>query len=697
MCMQRLGRALCAIIALFVGLLTLSSPAAAELDAPQSAAWGLKTEAPSSNISRWAALGWAAEEIGGTMFVGGKFAEVTNGSRTESQPYFAAFDSGDGRFLPWIRPDAGGAVTALEEAPDGNLFVGGEMGTWNGRNYGSFVKVDPSNGDVIGNWPTRVYGGSNIVRDIRIEHDGWLYVVGSFTTASDGNGPRPVSGAIRMNPNSGAIDWGWTPDANGGSVWGVSVSHTTSEIYLAGWFTDINNATDTRGFASVNGSGAVVRNRASIPFNTCAGCSSFHRLYDVVATTSGDVWTVGEQHSLFILDESDLSLQLHHYTGCNIDYQPNCNRRGGEFQELEELSGRMYATGHYWGSHMTDTEVIFHDYDEPSGTWTGSVNAVTAYDLVSGQRIQSFNPPMSGNAGGFALEMSSDGCLWAVGDFNTVGSPASRPGRDMVRLCDTGGAGPDPQPSPSPPGPPQCTVETDGTTVTVSWTNRTAGTVEGTVVRRSINGGSSSWRGFVSNPGASFSESDPGEEASYYVVHRYEGQWYSQAIDCGTVAPEATPMTCTVGLGGDGTSAVVDFANAAGHVVIRTNGAWLTTLGQVTNGSHTDSNLSSGRHHYTVRAWVDGVAIDSYCGYVDVVVDAPACEAVNWRRGVAVRWEAQDGYPVIRRNGAWLASAAVGDTYYWDAGPPAGTYEYVIRVWKDGNYTDVACNTVVRP
>ncbi len=664
------------------------SPAAAEIDAPQATGWGLKTEAPTNNLGQWAALGWAVEEVGGTMFVGGKFAEVTNGANTESQPYFAAFDSGDGRFLNWIRPAVGGAVTALETAPDGNLFVGGEMGTWNGTTYGSLVKIDPVTGDVIGNWPTRVYGGSGIVRDIRLEHDGWLYVVGSFTTASDGNGPRSVSGAIRMNPNTGAIDWGWTPDVNGGSVWGVSVSHTRSEIYLAGWFTNVANAADTSGFASVNATGAVVRNRSTIPFNTCNGCSSAYRLYDVVATTSGDVWTVGEQHALFILHESSLALRLMHYTGCNLSYQPDCNRRGGEFQELEELGGRMYAAGHYWGSHMTDTSIIWHSYSAPGGTYTGSVNAVTAYDIGSGDRIQSFNPPMSGTTGGFSLALSSDGCLWATGAFNTVGTNHA-PARDLVRLCDTGGAGPDPQPNPMPPGPKTCSIEAADNSVTVDWANQAG--IEGTVVERSVNGGNWSWRGFVAQPGDSFTDSLPNSSVEYRVKHRYQGQWFSGTVDCGSTAPAAQ---CSVSLDGD--AATVSWSGAVGNVVIRRNNGWVSTAGQVASGTYTDGGLSPGTYDYTLRVWHEGSFTDVACGDVTVAVQGPSCTATNWRRGIQVQWDQVPGYPIVRRNNSWLASTNQGTTSYWDAYPAAGTYDYVIRVWSNGTYSDVVCPTVTR-
>ncbi len=685
-----------AFIALVASVLTFTGVASAEIDAPQQAAWGLKTEAPSSTIAGWAALGWGIEEVGGTMFVGGKFAEVTNGTQTESQPYFAAFDSGDGRFLSWIRPDVGGPVLALEEAPDGNLFAGGEIKTWNGTTFGALVKVNSSTGEAIASWPTRVSGGSAVVRDIRLEHDGWLYVVGAFTRASDGNGSRAVDGAIRVNPDTGRIDWNWVPDVNGGSVWGVSVSHTRSQIYLAGWFTDVGGAANTRGFAATNTSGQVVRDRSTIPFNTCATCTDNYRLYDVIATTAGDVWTVGEQHSLFILDESDLDLKLHHYTGCNINYQENCNRRGGEFQELEELNGRMYAAGHYWGSHMTSTETIWHNYNNPAGTYTGSVSAVTAYNISTGQRIQSFNPRMAGNGGGFGLEMSSDGCLWAVGDINTVGSATTKPARDMVRLCDTGGAGPDPSPTPTPPTPTNCSVTEVGNNVRINWSNDGSDQLEGTVIRRSVNGGNLSWRGFVAEPGTSFTEPKTNDSISYQVEHRFKGQWYSQRVDCGSVEPPAQAMTCSVALTQGGDGAVVQFENAVGSVVIRTNGSWLTTLGNRTSGSYTDNGLDPGTHHYSVRSWLNGTRTDAYCGSVTVEDDAQ-CTAVNWTRGIAVRWESQPGKPVVRRNGQWIADRSVGGTYFWDANPPAGTHNYVIRFWHEGNYTDVTCPAVTRP
>jgi len=677
----------------------MASPVAAELVPPQATSWGLAEEGETANLDRWDALGWATEQVGGMMLVGGKFLEVTNGSQTVEQPWIAAFDAGSGHVLPWWRPDAGGAVLAIENSPDGGVFVGGEMNTWNGQQFGALVKIDPETGEAWPGFNSRVFGGNSVVRDVRLEADGWLYVVGNFTTASDGGNPQAVQGAIRMNPSTGAIDWNWIPAIENGSVWGVSVSPVRNEVYLAGWFTSVDGQLNTDGFVGVSGTDAsVVRNRSTIPYNTCEGCTTYFRLYDVLATEFGHVWVVGEQHALFILDEADLSLERMHWTGCDLGQQADCSRRGGEYQELERAGDRVYATGHFWGSHRSDTEVIMHNLQPQiatqTGTATGRISAVGAYDVATGVRDQGFNPNMSGETGGFGLAVATDGCLWLTGGVNQVGDPgAQTSARDLVRLCDEGGAGPDPLPNPTAPAPVSCTATAEGTTVDLAWTIPEFAT--DVVVYRAIDDSSAYWRGRVPAPGTTFNETAvDGSLNAYEVRAKYPTGVLSSPTPCAPaidltaplVDDVAAPATCSaVNTGTDATLSWTASDGASDYRVYRSIDSGPSFWrGLVSTTSFDDTLRNGGLHDYTVQArGASGVwspvtpcapTLDPADGGIGNVAAPATCSGTNVGVDASLSWAASDGAQDYR-----IFRSIDGGSSFWRGLNTSTTFEETLR------------------
>ena len=583
----------------------------AELTDSQSTFWGVEGEAPSSTISNWDALTFAVEPIGTRMFVGGKFLTATNGTSVEEQKYLAAFNAATGTFDTSFRPNVGGAVTAIAQLPDGGVLIGGEMGTWENQTVGALVKINPDTGVLWPGWNTRVYGGSSVVRDINVAHDGWVYISGSFNTASDTpNQPFPVTNIIRLNPATGAVDRNWLPNVTGGSVWGAAPSYTQPEVYLSGWFTASYGDANTRGFAGVSSvDGSLVHTRSSIPFNTCVGCTGYHRMYGVEATPSGDVWVGGEQHAMFILDEAtDLSLEKMHYTNCNLNYQADCKRSGGEFQDVELIGNRIYATCHCWGSHMTSTSNIMHS-SRPTGTYTGSISGVATYDAVTGERIQAWNPWMAGKTGGFDTSQAADGCLWVAGSFNSVGFPGSTvPGRDLLRFCDQGAGGEIPFPTPV-----SCTISQAAGVVNITF--QPSPTADSIIVERNAGNGWF-WRGKVIAPATTFSESAPvGTE--YRVKARY-GTVNSDPIPCGTTVPEdpagTSPMSCSVtAVDSDATVTWASVPSAVDYRVYRrVNGSDWFWRGKVDAPATSFADtLRNGSHEYSVQARVNGQWSDS--------------------------------------------------------------------------------------
>jgi trimeric autotransporter adhesin len=208
---SRLAMFLLVILGVLSPVSLPAAPVSAEINSNQQTSWGLATAGPSRTVEQWDALGWAIEQIGNTMYVGGKFLDVTNGSTVARQPHFAAFDADTGQWQSWLTPTVQSPVLALEASPDGGLFVGGEIDSWNGTTIGALQKIDPLTGETWPGWTTRVYGGNSAVQDLHLGDDGWLYVVGNFTTVSRGGNPEAASGAARIDPITGVIDPGWKP------------------------------------------------------------------------------------------------------------------------------------------------------------------------------------------------------------------------------------------------------------------------------------------------------------------------------------------------------------------------------------------------------------------------------------------------------------------------------------------------------
>lgn len=518
------------MVLLVVGLLLASgfsaltsarpTAAAVDVEAVQRASWGLATDGGARAVDRFSALGWAVEEVGGTIFAGGVFLDVTNGNRTERQPRLAAF-SLDGVWLESFRPDVGGPVLAMEPGPGGSLFVGGEMDEWNGRQIGALAKIDPATGELWPGWNTRLYGGTSVVRDLSLGPDGWLYAAGTFTTASDRNNPRTVYSVVRLDPATGAIDWSWIPRTQGGAVWGVSASYTRPVVYLAGW----NNVMAGNQVVGVSSTDAADVTWTGFAMNyPCCD-----HMYDIQATPHGTVLAVGEQHGAYLYDENDaMSLIISHVTSYDSRYQNSSVRRGGDYQDIEMIGDTLYASCHCWGSHSTGAGFIAtysSDLARSNGVHTGSVSATVAYNARTGVRETNFNPYMAGDIGGFGVLGASDGCLWIAGGINAVGQPgAQSAGRDLVRLCPPGGGNPPPvDPVPS------CLTTFNDNTVTVTW-DEVAGATD-YVIHRTVDGAGPYWRGVASVP--PFVDTTRAGEIVYTVSARNNRGDRSDPTECG--------------------------------------------------------------------------------------------------------------------------------------------------------------------
>ncbi|MFW2380989.1 MAG: hypothetical protein ACN4GZ_04450 [Acidimicrobiales bacterium] len=399
------GRAVLFLVSLGF-LLVVAGPARAEYNSDSQSEWGVQTKGNSDTIGQWAALAWEVDQVDGTIFIGGNFLEVTDGSQVESQPYFAAFDAETGAFQPWFRPDVGSAVFAIQPTADGGLLVGGEIDSWNGELIGSLVKIDPATGELWPGWQTRVFGGNSVVRDLKLEADGWVYAVGAFAQANEGAGVFAAGGAIRFDPITGDIDETWLPSVDeGGEAWGVSRSKTQAVTYVAGFFTSVEGTADTGGFVGLDDTGAVSQDRSIVPFNACTNQWPYCvQMYDVEATEAGHIWVGGVEHALYAIDEATGDLIQHHYTACNPEFNECYGNPwwGGEFQEIERVGDRIYATCHCWTDLYSYDQVIQHTQPPAEATRT-TIKSIAAFDVTTTNHVTSFAPQQTGDSGRFGI------------------------------------------------------------------------------------------------------------------------------------------------------------------------------------------------------------------------------------------------------------------------------------------------------
>ncbi len=594
-------------------LLGAAGTAGADIDDVQQSSWGLATEGPSRVVDRYDSLGWAVEEAGGFVYVGGKFLEVTNGQDVQAQAHLAAFDLDSGAWVSSIRPIVGGPVLALELSPDGGLFVGGEMDEWNGATIGALVKINPVTGELWPGFTTRIYGGTSAIRDLSMGPDGWMYAAGTFTTASANGNPGSVESVVRFDPVTGAIDWSWVPATDGGAIWGVSRSYTENVVYLAGW----NNVKNGQTVVGLDSSDAdvVVWDTFVLNFNCC------NHMYDIQATPFGTVFAVGEQHGAYLYDEADDWAQIAgHVTSYDSRFQESSVRRGGDYQDIEMSSDglTLYASCHCWGSHSSGvgfTPRYSFDISTVVGTPTGQISSTAAYDSITGTRDQSFLPYMAGDSGGWGVLEASDGCIWIAGGIDAVGPPGDQTaGRDLVRLCEEGYVPPNDL---NPPG--SCQAQISGATVEVTWPS--AAGANDYVISRSVAGGTIYWRGVSAT--SPFIDSARSGTLAYQVQSRAANGDRSAPVDCVTedvTPPLEAPPLCTATIEGGTVDVVWPVANGADEYVIyrSVDGGPEYWRGRTASTSFADSSRS-GTLVYLVASRTNAgqVSVRTSCTTVD--------------------------------------------------------------------------------
>ncbi len=652
---------------------------------------------------------FAIEQIGGTIYVGGKFTEVRRFSTSApitSHPYLAAFEASTGNWISTFDADLSGPVYSLQASPDGSrLFVGGEFADVQGvPNTQALVALNPATGSVDPSWKAQLkQSGRAVVYSMTFDNN-WLYVGGSFNAIGGAQGvPLTTFGnAAKLNLSNGAPDLNWKPIATGGGVWGIAPAADGDFVYLAGYFSRINNVNGTDGFVGVdNNNGQTIR-PGRLPHNNLN-----RKWYQDLVVTDNLVFIAGMEHITYVLNESNLSVRTRHSTGGtnNAGFQ-----MGGDYQDLEVVGDRVYAACHCRNEHFADGD-IYNILRGLGGTYSRQdpIRFVAAYSATTGSYDPSFTLDISASSGVWAVHGSPDGCLWLGGDITraTRADGTNQPRGAFTRHCDENFT-PDTQ-RPSTPGGLATTSSVNS--ITINWNASTdnVGVTSYDVYRSATNGGAATLIGSSNNT----QYVDQGLAAGdyFYYVRALDAagnvSWRSGYVG-GTVGAPAdterpsTPNGVSTAPGANSVTvswnASTDNVGVTSYDVYRsaTNGGPATVVGSSASTSFVDQGLAAGNYFYYVRALDAAGNVSWRSGYMPATVGAAAdTERPSTATGFAatangsnanLSWGAATdnvgvtGYNVYRStNGGGYSVIATVTSPYVDSGLAAGDYSYYIR------------------
>ena len=359
----------------------------------------------------------ALAQVGNTMFVGGKFQNVQNGSGgpKTSQSWLAAFDVNTGVWINTWRPTLDGAVWDLVAAPDGTLIVGGNFTNVNGAvGTAGLAKLDPVTGQVVSSFNAyvavpRFLGSRAHVRALDV-HGNWLYIAGSFSQIIGGplNTTRNTGGVARVSLTDGQPDTSWRAFFDN-TIMDIDATTDGARVYVAGFFKNV-------GTTSAYG---TPRNALAILDTTTGASVPGMAQYVPTASNVTRQWqqTVMEYQNEIFLGGSEHNIQKYTY-GNNSLVRGHVTQHGGDFQAIAAAYGIVFASCHCYQTSFGDT------YAWPPNSNYGRVDNVQwigAYDATSFEKLNEWDPSWGMNTGTgegpWEMTFDSSGCLWAGGDI----------------------------------------------------------------------------------------------------------------------------------------------------------------------------------------------------------------------------------------------------------------------------------------
>ena len=377
--------------------------------------WRTSDRSGTGNVNEMNTYVQAITQVGDTVFTGGDFAYLESAAGAHvDQSYLAGFNVNTGELVQTFKPKFNGQIKSLEALPNNKLAVGGEFTEVNGEKVPGFAVLDPATGQLDRELnlqvENNVSGSALAVKTLQAQGD-YLYLGGTFTHLKSSGTPNKVysRNAARVKISTNQVDRTWTPRFNG-TVNGMSASADNSEVFAAGYFTEMN---DQRAFrvarildsAKKVGTWEVTPSYLPDPQTREKRVWGFH--FDVQDAGSS-VWLGGTEHMISQYTKNEPMTRL----------SSSITRNGGDFQDLHLNGNNIYGACHcgdflYQGSGT-------HDYAWRGSTVTDSIRLVAAFDKDSGKTLPEFAPTLKGKSGHGIWEsfVDSNGVLWVGGDLN---------------------------------------------------------------------------------------------------------------------------------------------------------------------------------------------------------------------------------------------------------------------------------------
>lgn len=224
-------------------------PASPTAPAASEAAWSAGTPAEEVRTIPARTPGFngpvrAIAHLGSRVYVGGEFTRATDATGTKVRKHAAAFDASTGKLLRW-NPRVDGRVLDLLVLGR-TVYLAGDFTRVRGHSRPKVARLSASGKGRVLRFRHRIDGGVTALS----AYGKRLYVGGSFTTVD-----RKARGQLAAFSRRGKLTR-WSPVARKGAVYDLAA--TSSGIYLAGNFHQVNGVPGSRRLALVDSTGGAL-------------------------------------------------------------------------------------------------------------------------------------------------------------------------------------------------------------------------------------------------------------------------------------------------------------------------------------------------------------------------------------------------------------------------------------------------------
>jgi hypothetical protein len=343
----------------------------------------------------------AIAQIGGTIYVGGSFTGVGNGSPTIARANLVAIDAATGQLVATFDPHPDNAVNVLLASADGiHLYAGGAFNNVRGCSQcDRLAMLDPATGAAVATFGPR----PNASVLSLAQAGNTLFVGGTFSSLS---GRRRVRFAA-VDATTGRIG-GMTLHADG-AVRDLAVNPAGTTLYLAGAFTNV------AGSVRYNFASADIASRLVTAWNPNIHASGWGIALSANGATAFMTTADGNESVCNAGHESVIAMPatgsgtppvLWHNGGA-----PGCVYNSGDINAVEATASAVYI-----GGHLNNLCTVRNtSYTTPCPGALTVRNHVAALDPATGVPL-SWNPGATGTRGVLVLRALAAG-LGVGGDF----------------------------------------------------------------------------------------------------------------------------------------------------------------------------------------------------------------------------------------------------------------------------------------